>query len=119
MSYSEDYYKKHKKEIIIKALESRGYTKDPYEKEGYVDFTYEKECYVDLTQHNYFWFCEDGEIQIFIFADSPRLCAKMTCTLDQLNYIELAVEHNTGNECFLEIEYSRENRIRPIPSWYK
>lgn len=106
-------YKKDKKEIIISVLESRGFVKYPYDDEG--------ETYADLKNRNYFWFKKDGKITIYIFAgdENSDIFSVLSCSLDQLNYIELAVEHNTGSECFLEIEYSKDSRIRPLPSWYK
>lgn len=108
MGYMENYYKERKKEIIIRALEKRGFVREPSI----------EECYVNVVTGVNFLFRKNGLVDIFSTKSGVDRFT-ITCTFDQLNYRVDAVEHNSMNECYLEIEYSRENRIRPIPSWYK
>lgn len=98
-----------RKEMIVKVLLERGFKLEP---SG-------NECYVNTDTGVQFKFIEEGVVISFIDKHGTFNEFSILCMLDQVHYKEDAIESNTASECYLEVEFSKENKIRPLPSWYK
>lgn len=97
-----------KKEMLIDVLKGRGFERKDRN---------EAECYVN----------EKGKTRITFFDSNvviqctPEIATGCTivCDINQVHYYEMAIEHNTASECYLEVAFSEDSKIRFLPSWYK